>query len=207
MHIAIPIINKTATNTIIPKSILNVPPISPNKDTIFLSANGSQIACAKLYVIVSTISLIIGIIQIPIIIIIPTIPIEFFKIDVAPSTISVESLKAFPTTGTRLDDIAFILFAAIPSILLVKFPSKDNKLTKAVTITPKVHEIPDFKNLDNFPVCILSDKLDNIEIAVATYAIGRIKSVIEFAIKIMANNINGSISVTVAIFPRSRHKC
>lgn len=121
----------------------------------------------------------------------PIMPIEFFKIDVAPNTISVESLKALPTTGIRFEAIVFTLFAAIPSILLVKFPSSDIKLTKAVITTPKSHATPDFKNLDSFPICTLSDKLDTIEIAVAINVAGKINNVIEFAIKTTANNING----------------
>lgn len=47
MHIANPIINKTAIKNITPKSTLKVSPIWSNKDTIFLSANGSHIAAAK----------------------------------------------------------------------------------------------------------------------------------------------------------------
>lgn len=104
----------TAANTIIPRSTLNVSPICANISIIFLSAKGSHIADAKLYTIVSTHNLSIGIKHIPRIIIIPIMPIEFFKIDVAPSTISTLSPKALPTTGIRFDVAAFIPFAVIP---------------------------------------------------------------------------------------------
>lgn len=114
IHIASPTINRTETKNIIPSIILNVPPICSNKDTIFLSATGSQIAEAKWYIIVRIASFIIGVIQIPIITTIPTIPIEFFSNEVDPSTMSTESPKAFPTTGIKEDAAAFIPFAARP---------------------------------------------------------------------------------------------
>ena len=83
MHIARPIIKRTETKNIIPNRSLNVSLIWSNKETIFLSAIGSQIADAKLYITVSTVNFIIGIAQIPSMTIIPTNPIEFFKSDVA----------------------------------------------------------------------------------------------------------------------------
>ena len=82
--IAIPIINNTDINTIIPSKILNVPPTLLITFTIFWSANGSLIAAAKLYKILSIASFIIGATHIPIIIITPTIPTAFFINDVAP---------------------------------------------------------------------------------------------------------------------------
>lgn len=82
--IAIPIISKVAIQNIIASKTLNVPPNCSNIFTIFLSANGSAIAAEKLYNKVNTASFIIGIIQIPITTIIPTIPTEFFITDVAP---------------------------------------------------------------------------------------------------------------------------
>lgn len=83
-HIASPTISKIATKNIIPRSTLKVPPIWSNKDTIFLSASGSHTAEANLYVKVNIASFTIGIAHIPIIITIPTIPIEFFKRAVEP---------------------------------------------------------------------------------------------------------------------------
>lgn len=77
-------INKTATNIIIPSKTLNVPPTLLITLTIFLSANGSLIADTKLYRILNIDNFIIGVIHIPIITTIPTIPIAFFIRDVAP---------------------------------------------------------------------------------------------------------------------------
>lgn len=85
IHIESPTINSTDTKNIIPKSNLNVPPICSNNDTILLSASGSHIADANLYITVRTDNFIIGTAHIPIIIIMPTIPKEFFKREVAPN--------------------------------------------------------------------------------------------------------------------------
>lgn len=82
--IAIPIINNTDTNIIIPSKILNVPPTLLITFTIFSSASGSLIAAARLYKILNIASFIIGVIQIPIIIITPITPTAFFINDVAP---------------------------------------------------------------------------------------------------------------------------
>ena len=152
IHIAIPIINKTDTNIIIASNTLKDPPISPSRETIFLSARGSQTACARLYVIVKATSFITGMMHIPRIITIPIIPTEFFKTEAAPNTISAESLKVLPTTGIRLEAALLIPFAVIPSMLLVRLPSNDKILTKTVTTIPKTHITPDFKNLDNFSI-------------------------------------------------------
>ena len=205
MHMAIPIINRTATKNIIPKSTLKVPPICSNKDTIFLSAIGSHIAEAKWYVIVNIASFIIGIAHIPITTIIPTTPIEFFKIEVEPKTISTESPKAFPTTGINVEVTVFIPFAVNPSTLLVNVPSNDNILTNIVITNPKTQVIPDLKKVDNFPICNLSDKFDTIPNAVAIKVLGRTNKVIVFPINIIANIINGCIKETDATLPRSRH--
>jgi len=78
-------------------------------------------------------------------------------------------------------------------------------LTKTVITTPKTHTIPDFRNLDNFPICTLSDKFDTIPNAVAIKAIGKIKIVIVFAINTTANIIKGCIKVTDATLPACRH--
>lgn len=67
-------------------------------------------------------------------------------------TMSTDSPKALPTTGINVVAADFIPFAASPSILLVSPPSKDNILTNIVTITPKSQVIPDFRNLDSFPI-------------------------------------------------------
>ncbi len=91
------------------------------------------------------------------------------------------------------------------STLLVSPPSKESILTNTVITTPKAHTIPDFKNLDNFPICTLSDKFDTIPNDVAIKEIGRINSVIVLAINTTANIINGCIKVTDATLPSRRH--
>ena len=191
---------------IIAKSTLNVPLICSKSDTIFLSASGSQIAEAKLYITVIIASFIIGKAHIPIITIIPTIPREFFKREVAPITMSADSPKALPITGTKVVIAAFIPFAASPSTLLVSSPSNDSMLTNIVITIPKVQVIPDFRNLESFSICIFSERLDIIPSVVAIRAIGRIKKVIVFEINTIENIINGCTKVTDATFPTCTHK-
>lgn len=116
-------------------------------------------------------------------------------------TISTDSPRAFPTTGINVVAADFIPFAASPSTLLVSPPSKDKILTNIVTTTPKNQVIPDLRNLDNFPICTLSDKLDIIPKAVAIKQSGNITIVIVFAMNIIENIINGCISVTDATLP------
>ena len=64
-------------------------------------------------------------------------------------------------------------------------------LTKIVITNPKNQVILDFKNLDNLPICILSDRLDTIPRAVAISVIGKTNNVIVFPIKTIANKIKG----------------
>lgn len=116
-------------------------------------------------------------------------------------TISTDSPNAFPTTGIKVVAADFIPFAASPSTLLVSPPSKDKILTNIVTTTPKNQVIPDLRNLDNFPICTLSDKLDIIPKAVAIKQSGNITIVIVFAMNTIENIINGCISVTDATLP------
>ena len=134
---------------------------------------------------------IIGTAHIPIITNIPTMPIEFFKREVAPRTVSTESPSAFPTTGTNVDVAVFIPLAVSPSTLLVRLPSSDKTLAKIVITNPRIHVIPDLKKSDNFPICILSDKLAIIPKAVATKIIGNMNNVIVFAINTTEKIING----------------
>ncbi len=131
----------------------------------------------------------------------PTIPIEFFKSEVEPSTISTESPRAFPTTGINVEAAAFIPLAVSPSTLLVNVPSRDKILTNTVITIPKNQVIPDFKKLDNFPICTLSDKFDIILRDVAISAIGNTSRVIVFPINTIAKRISGCIKETDAILP------
>lgn len=82
--IAIPIINKTEMNTIIPSKTFNVPPKFSITFTIFESAIGSLTAETRLYIILKIVNFIIGPMHIPIITITPINPTAFFITDVAP---------------------------------------------------------------------------------------------------------------------------
>lgn len=93
----------------------------------------------------------------------------------------------------------------VRSTLLVNPPSNDNTLTNIVITIPNIQITPDFKNLDNFPICTLSDKFDIIPNAVAIKVTGKINTVIVFAINSTANIIIGCIKVTDATLPGSRH--
>ena len=75
---------------------LNIPLISSSRLTIFESAKGSIIADDIEYIMQNVESLIIGIIHIPIITIVPTIPTAFFKISPHPNMLSTPSPITFP---------------------------------------------------------------------------------------------------------------
>lgn len=77
---------------------------------------------------------------------------EFLIRAVEPITISTDSLNALPTTGIKVVAADFMPLAASPSTLLVSPPSKDSMLINIVTTTPNDQVIPDFKNLDSFPI-------------------------------------------------------
>ena len=98
----------------IAKKILNISPICSNSSVILLSAIGCDRLAISLYEIVNTNSLIIGMTHIPIIIIIPTSPIAFFKIIPHPITVSTASPNILPTTGTAVLTIAFAVLEVIP---------------------------------------------------------------------------------------------
>lgn len=67
-------------------------------------------------------------------------------------TISVDSPKAFPTTGINVVAAALTPFAVSPSILLVNPPSSDKILTNAVITTPRTQIMLDFRKFANFPI-------------------------------------------------------
>lgn len=73
-----------------------MPLISSNNFTIFSSAIGSIKHELIEYIILNVASFIMGIKQIPIIIITPTMPTAFFKIIPHPSTASTLSPSTFP---------------------------------------------------------------------------------------------------------------
>lgn len=130
---------------------------------------------------------------------------SFLKELLNRNTISVDSPKAFPTTGINVVAAALTPFAVSPSILLVKPPSSDKILTNTVITNPKTQIILDFRKFANFPIWILSDKLEIIPIAVAINVIGRISIFIVFPINTIANIITGCTSDTDVTLPRSCH--
>ena len=81
---ASPIFKKTNMQNTIASITLKVPLICSKTFTIFLSAKGWATADKTLYNTVKTSNFVIGVIHIPIITIIPTIPTPFFITDVAP---------------------------------------------------------------------------------------------------------------------------
>ena len=84
----------------------------------------------------------IGKMQIPTTTITPINPIAFFRIIPHPSTVSTASPKIFPTTGTALLTMAFVVLAVIPSTLLESVPSSEMTPTKMVRTIPKNHTTP-----------------------------------------------------------------
>ena len=101
---------------------------------------------------VSTVSFKIGAIQILIMTNTPTIPTAFFKIRLHPRTVSTASPKIFPTTGIKLETAALVVFAVIPSTLLVRLPSNETTPTKIVRTIPKIQTMLDRKNLANLSI-------------------------------------------------------
>ena len=77
---------------------------------------------------------------------------NFLKELLNRKTISVDSPKAFPTTGIKVVVAALTPFAVSPSILLVKPPSSDKTLTNIVITTPKTQIMLDFKKFANLPI-------------------------------------------------------
>lgn len=112
---------------------------------MFLSAIGSETIANNLYDKNKIDNFIIGITQIPITIITPTIPTAFFKTIPHPKTVSTASPRILPTTGIAELTTVFAVLAVIPSTLLAKVPSKDTTPTNIVKIIPRSHIIPRFK--------------------------------------------------------------
>lgn len=125
-----------------PKNILKISPICSNNPTIFLSAIGSETTANNLYANDKIANFIIGIIQIPITIITPTIPTAFFKTIPHPKTVSTASPKILPTTGIAELTTVFAVLAVIPSTLLANVPSRETMPTNMVKTIPKNQIIP-----------------------------------------------------------------
>ena len=144
---------------------------------------------------------IIGVIHIPITIITPISPIAFFNIIPHPNTLSTTSPKTFPTTGIIVETAVFAVLAVIPSTLLLSVPSNDTTPTNIVNTIPNTHTTLDFRNFDNFSICIFSEIFEIIENTTIIKTIGINIFFIKFAIKFIANNIIGSNNDVVAMLP------
>lgn len=158
----VPTITITDIEHKIANSTLNISPICSNSFIILVSAIGSLMLANILYDIVNIAIFIIGIMHIPIIITTPMTPIAFFNIIPQPKTVSTASPNIFPTIGMLLLTIAFAVFAVIPSILLDNVPSKEITPTNVVSITPKIHIIPELNVFDILSICTLSPIFDTI---------------------------------------------
>ena len=139
--------------------------------------------------------------HIPIITIIPTTPNAFFKITPHPKTESTASPNIFPTTGIKLDTAAFAVLAVIPSILLLKVPSKDITPTNIVNTIPKNHIMLLLKNFVIFDICTLSEILEAIDIVAITKTNGIKMFCIIFPIKFIKNKIMGCTTPPVTMLP------
>ncbi len=147
------------------------------------------------------VSLITGVMAIPSKIIIPTMPVAFFNIELHPITVSTASPKIFPTTGIKLDTAALAVFAVSPSTLLLNVPSIDTTPTKIVKITPNIHTTLVLKKLDNLSTCTLSDIFEIIPSDVDISTSGIITPVMKFPIKVIRNSIIGCIRFAETILP------
>jgi len=155
--------------------------------------------------IVSIDSFIIGTAQIPIIANTPTTPTAFFKILLAPKTVSTASPKILPTTGTKVDTAVFVTFEVTPSILADKLPSKEIAPISTVNTIPRIHKLEDLKYFDNLPTWTFSDILDIIPKDIPININGKIKFPTILLTNWIANRIKGCTKVEVAMFPWGYH--
>ena len=66
-----------------------------------------------------------------------------------PITVSTASPNILPTTGMKFETAALVVFAVIPSTVLLKLPSIDITPTNKVSTTPNVHTTVELKNFDS----------------------------------------------------------
>ena len=168
---------------------------------IFVSATTADTLEVILKEIVSKEIFIIGINAIPNIIIIPTIPTEFFKIFPHPITVSTVSPIIFPTTGIKFATAALAVFAVIPSTELLNVPSIDNVAVKTVSTIPKHHTILDFKKLEILLISNFSEIFETIDNVIDINKIGIKKLFIKFPIQLTIKINIGCTKLVVTIFP------
>lgn len=137
----------------------------------------------------------------PIKIIIPTIPVAFFKIELHPITVSTASPNIFPTTGIKLETAALAVLAVTPSTVLLKVPSTETIPTKSVSTTPNTQTTLVLKNLDNLSTWTLSDILDTTPREVEINTNGIMIPIIKLPINVIKKSIIGCKRFADAILP------
>lgn len=135
------------------------------------------------------------------ILIIPTAPPTLLTIFVAPTTVSKLSEKNLPTTGTKLDTAADVVFIANESTEDVIVVSNESIPRNNVNTTPIIHVellVNILLILDNpifeFKLCIILNATDILRN-------GTIKFVIIYPIKELRKSNNGCIIPVVVIPP------
>lgn len=136
-----------------------------------------------------------------IIAIIPTVPPTLLTIFVAPTTVSKLSEKSFPTTGTKFDTTADVVFNAKESIDVVIDVSSESIPRNTVIITPIIH-IELLENiLLSFDNPTLLFKLFITLNATDIHKNGTTTLVIIYPINELMNRSNGCIIPVVVIPP------
>ena len=162
---------------------------------------GSTRAARSMYIPIILASLNIGTIATTIIPIIPITPPVFPIILVAPTTTSKLSEKNFPTTGTKFDTAACVVFTPSESTDVLRDVSNDKTPRNTVRTTPTVHSDTLENIFDIFSNFIFSD-IEHITLnATDIDKSGITKYVITPPTKLAKNKSNGCIIPVVVIFP------
>ena len=109
-----------------------------------------------------------------------------------PITVSTASPNILPTTGIKFETAALVVFAVIPSTVLLKLPSTEIIPTNKVSTTPNVHTTVELKNFDSLSTWILLDTFEIIANAVDISTNGSKIVIIKLPMKVIINNIIGS---------------
>ena len=110
-------------------------------------------------------------------------------------------LKLFRTTGIAEETIFFVAFIATSSLLLDTTDWSDKTAVKIVRVNPKIHTIDDFIYLESLLIFTSSDRFEIIENTVPIKSIGISIYDINLPIKVIENNIIGSIMLLDITFP------
>lgn len=200
--IPIDIINIIATPINIPDIVLYTDAKLDMTFVIFSSLHiGSAKADNTLYMILIEMIFITGMNITHIIAIIPTVPPTLLTIFVAPTTVSKLSEKNFPTTGTKFDTAAEVVFIARESTEDVIDVSSESTPRNIVSTTPIIQVDVLVNILPNFDKPIFVFKLFIILKATDILKNGTIIFVIIYPINELKNSNNGCIIPVVVIPP------